>query len=798
MRVAERRDAARAAGDDRRAAASIRARFALLAFGGAGPLHACAIADELGMRRVLVPRASGVLSALGLAAAERARRARTVAARVRRRRDRRRPRSPTLPGRSSCALRPALPRPGPRADGPRLRARAGGAARGVRGAARGALRLSRPRRGGRARHRARDAARAGPRRSPCAATTAPSRQASAGGLRGQRTAARSCVASSGRAPRSTGRRSSSCPRRRSRAARLARRLGRRRHARAGARVDAIELQVVTGALRAACEEMGAVLVRSAHSANIKERRDCSTALFDAHGEMVMQAEHIPVHLGAMPAAVAAVLERAPRPGVSWVLNDPYRGGTHLPDITVDHAGRSPAGELLGFAASRAHHADVGGRVPGSMPADSTTLEEEGVVIAPRVLDDAAIDELAAPDAPARPAARRPARPARGQPRRRPAPGASWRARIGRGGLRGGDGRGARLRRAAHARLPGRRSTTATREAQRRPRGPRAATSSCGCAPTVEGERLMLDFTGSADAARRQPQLPAGRHARRPATSPCASSPIPTSRRPPAPTARSRSLAPEGSLLNARAARGRGGRQRRDLLARRRPRARRVRPRARPGDDEQPDARQRATSPTTRRSAAGRARARTPTARAPSTWRCRTRSTRRSRRSSWSSRCASSSTRCAAAAAATARFRGGDGVVREVEALEPMAYSLITERRRHAPPGADGRRPGRARAATLRRRRGAGAEGIGHARGRASACASRRRAAAGTARHRVRPMRVGWIGLGIMGSRMAANLRQGRPRARPSRTAPRATAEAWAAEHGATVADTPAEVARARS
>ena len=160
-------------------------------------------------------------------------------------------------------------------------------------------------------------------------------------------------------------------------------------------VDPIALQVTAGALRAACEEMGAVLVRSAHSANIKERRDCSTALFDAAGEMVMQAEHIPVHLGAMPAAVAAVRDRDHAEGVAWVLNDPYAGGTHLPDITVV----TPAfhhGELLGFAAARAHHADVGGRVPGSMPSDSTTLEEEGVVIAPRVLDDAAIDELDGP------------------------------------------------------------------------------------------------------------------------------------------------------------------------------------------------------------------------------------------------------------------------------------------------------------------------------------------------------------------------------------------------------------------
>ncbi|MEA2287013.1 MAG: N-methylhydantoinase, partial [Solirubrobacteraceae bacterium] len=159
-------------------------------------------------------------------------------------------------------------------------------------------------------------------------------------------------------------------------------------------LDPIALQVITGALRAACEEMGAVLIRSAHSANIKERRDCSTALFDPSGEMVMQAEHIPVHLGAMPAAVEAVLDCDHAPGVSWVLNDPYAGGTHLPDITVVTPAYTDDGELLGFAASRAHHADVGGRVPGSMPADSTTLDEEGVVIPPRVLDDDAIAELA--------------------------------------------------------------------------------------------------------------------------------------------------------------------------------------------------------------------------------------------------------------------------------------------------------------------------------------------------------------------------------------------------------------------
>jgi N-methylhydantoinase B len=151
----------------------------------------------------------------------------------------------------------------------------------------------------------------------------------------------------------------------------------------------IELQIIGSLLRAIAEEMGAVLVRSAFSANIKERRDCSTALFDERGRMIAQAEHIPVHLGAMPDAVAAVMRQDPALGEIWALNDPYAGGTHLPDITL--VSRTEAG----FAVTRAHHADVGGREPGSMPADSRTLEEEGVVIPPTRLDDDVISSLVA-------------------------------------------------------------------------------------------------------------------------------------------------------------------------------------------------------------------------------------------------------------------------------------------------------------------------------------------------------------------------------------------------------------------
>jgi N-methylhydantoinase B len=149
----------------------------------------------------------------------------------------------------------------------------------------------------------------------------------------------------------------------------------------------IELQVLGSALRSVAEEMGAVLVRSAFSANIKERRDCSAALFDEGGRMIAQAEHIPVHLGAMPDAVAAVMAHQPSRDDVFILNDPYTGGTHLPDITL--VSRTE----LGFAVTRAHHSDVGGREPGSMPAESRTLAEEGVVIPPTRLDDAVVDDL---------------------------------------------------------------------------------------------------------------------------------------------------------------------------------------------------------------------------------------------------------------------------------------------------------------------------------------------------------------------------------------------------------------------
>jgi len=151
----------------------------------------------------------------------------------------------------------------------------------------------------------------------------------------------------------------------------------------------VGLQVIGAGLRAIAEEMGAVLIRSAFSANIKERRDCSTAIFDGGGRMVTQAEHIPVHLGAMPEAVAAVRAHDPAPGEPWILNDPYAGGTHLPDLTI------VSRTALGYAVTRAHHADVGGSEPGSLPSGSRTLDEEGVVIPPTRLDDTTLEGLVA-------------------------------------------------------------------------------------------------------------------------------------------------------------------------------------------------------------------------------------------------------------------------------------------------------------------------------------------------------------------------------------------------------------------
>lgn len=146
-------------------------------------------------------------------------------------------------------------------------------------------------------------------------------------------------------------------------------------------LDAIGLEVMAHAFAGIAEEMGGVLVASALSPNVRERRDSSAALFDVRGELVAQAAHIPVHLGAMPEAVAAVRDLDPGPGETYVLNDPYTGGTHLPDITMVHA--VTVGEEVGaYTVVRAHHSDVGGSRPGSMPPHSREVFEEGLVLPP--------------------------------------------------------------------------------------------------------------------------------------------------------------------------------------------------------------------------------------------------------------------------------------------------------------------------------------------------------------------------------------------------------------------------------
>ena len=163
-------------------------------------------------------------------------------------------------------------------------------------------------------------------------------------------------------------------------------------------IDAVSLEVFRNLFASIAEEMGVALGRTAWSPNIKERRDYSCAIFDAGGRLIAQAEHIPVHLGAMPASVQAAIERFDsfEPGDIIALNDPYLGGTHLPDLTLisptfapgeSHGGRP--GALAGFVATRAHHADVGGMAPGSMPS-STTIYQEGFIIPPIRLSRAGV------------------------------------------------------------------------------------------------------------------------------------------------------------------------------------------------------------------------------------------------------------------------------------------------------------------------------------------------------------------------------------------------------------------------
>ncbi len=163
--------------------------------------------------------------------------------------------------------------------------------------------------------------------------------------------------------------------------------------------DPIATEVIKNALVYASEEMGIAVRNAAYSPNIKERLDHSCALFDRFGRLIAQAEHIPVHLGSLPwglRGILGIVEReygGAREGEMWVANDPYVAGTHLNDVTLVRP-IFHRGGLIGYAANKAHHADVGGCVPGSMPAEAADLFAEGLVVAPMrlVLDDRVLDE----------------------------------------------------------------------------------------------------------------------------------------------------------------------------------------------------------------------------------------------------------------------------------------------------------------------------------------------------------------------------------------------------------------------
>ena len=453
------------------------------------------------------------------------------------------------------------------------------------------------------------------------------------------------------------------------------------------RLDPITLQVLLGALRATCEEMGAALIRAAHSANIKERRDASTALFDARGQMVMQAAAIPVHLGAMPAAVAAVLDEDHSAGRSWVLNDPFKGGTHLPDITVI----TPIlveGELFGFAVDRAHHADVGGRVPGSMPADSHTLEEEGVVIEPRPLDDAAITDLASRMR--QPAQRRADLRAQLATNRIGVRRVEELAeRVGPGTLRAAMDEvldyAERRTRACLTDLPD--GTLEARDVLEAAEGD----LELRLAATVAGDELILDFTGSAPQHDGNLNCPlavtqsAAYFAVRVLTDPD----IPSSAGAYRPI---EVRAPEGCLLNARpgaavvAGNVETSSRVADLILAAFGRAlgQGTMNNLTLGNDD-----------FTYYETMGGGQGACPDADGPGGVHVAMSNTLNTPVEAleleFPMRVVEYSLRRGSGGAG--RHRGGDGIAREVEALAPMDFSLLTERRRHEPPGADGGEPG---------------------------------------------------------------------------------------------------------
>jgi len=459
-------------------------------------------------------------------------------------------------------------------------------------------------------------------------------------------------------------------------------------------LDPVSLQVLIGALRAACDEMGAVLIRSAHSPNIRERRDCSTALFDRHGELVMQAEHIPVHLGSMPDAVAAVLDRDHRPGDDWILNDPYRGGTHLPDVTLISPIFAPgeAQAPIAFAASRAHHADIGGPTPGGMPFDSTRLDEEGEVIEPSRATDEVLRELAfRMRGPAeRLADLRAQRAANLTGERRFT---ALLERMGRERLDAGCAEildyAERRTRAALAELP-----DGSYEAEDVLEG--GADGSLDltlcCRATISGETLVLDFAGSPDQVEGNLNCPlsvtksAAYFAVRVLTDPDAP-PSAGAHRP------VEVVAPEGSLLNARPPAGvvagnvETSSRVADLVISALAGAREVPAQGQGTMNNLTLADERFTYYET----IGGGQGACPDGDGPSAIHVAMSNTLNTPIEAleveYPLRVRELGLRRGSGGAG--RRRGGDGIVREIEALAPMGYTLITERRRHAPRGRAG-------------------------------------------------------------------------------------------------------------
>ena len=163
------------------------------------------------------------------------------------------------------------------------------------------------------------------------------------------------------------------------------RIEQRATARVAAKADPVMLEVFNNLFVSVAEQMGYVLQNTARSVNIRERLDFSCAIFDARGRLIANAPHIPVHLGSMDKSVETVLRETSatlKPGEVYMLNAPYNGGTHLPDITVVTPVFGKGRELLFFVAARGHHADIGGIAPGSMSPLAKSIEEEGVYIDP--------------------------------------------------------------------------------------------------------------------------------------------------------------------------------------------------------------------------------------------------------------------------------------------------------------------------------------------------------------------------------------------------------------------------------